>query len=172
MTEKGDTEWNTFMDVLAWHKIYGFLADSDVGVYVLAANATLNMPINLEEVEAATEALADPKLSIFTTQLAKAFLGAGEAKWWDAQCMVMMVEVVSGLDATGGGVCAGWERQKKTSVSLVWKSVLGPNETEPYGSIKDDPEAKAPLVDYCVFGNATRMWDTYLSTINKTSASE
>jgi len=172
MTEKGDTEWNVFMDVLAWHKIYGFLVDSDAGVYVLAANATLNMPIILEEIEAATETLADPTLSIFTTQLAKAFLGAGEAKWWDAQCMVMMAEVVSGFDATGGGVCAGWMRQKKTSVSLVWKSVLGSNDLEPYGSIKDDPEAKAPLVDYCVFGNATRMWDTYWSTINKTSADQ
>jgi len=172
MTEKGNTEWNLFMDVLAWHKVYGFLADSDAGVYVLAANATLNMPINLAEVEAAAESLADPKLSIFTTQLAKAFLAAGEAKWWDAQCIVMMEEVVSQFDLTGGGVCAGWARQKKTSVSLVWKSVLGPDEKEPYGSIKDDPEAKAPLVDYCIFGNAGRMWDVYWSTINKTSAGD
>ena len=52
MTAHGDTEWNVFMDVRAWHMVYGFLKDLPADhVYVLAANATLNMPVTLEEME-------------------------------------------------------------------------------------------------------------------------
>lgn len=36
--------------------------------------------------------LQDRVLGSFLEGLAEAFLGAGEAKWWDAQCAVMMDE--------------------------------------------------------------------------------
>ena len=52
MSVHGDTEWNVFMDVRAWHMVYGFLKESPADVvYVLATNATLSMPVTLDEME-------------------------------------------------------------------------------------------------------------------------
>ncbi|CAE6965710.1 rihA [Symbiodinium natans] len=166
MTAHGDTEWNVFMDVRAWHMVYGFLKDLPADhVYVLAANATLNMPVTLEEMEEYAATLADPGLRIFVTELAKAFLAAGEAKWWDAQCAVVMDQVLSGLKQ---GVCSNWFEDKLTSVSLVWRSNLTDGELNPYGSVYDDEDAHAPPIDYCLDGNVTQMWEVYWPMVNQT----
>ncbi|CAJ1443139.1 unnamed protein product [Effrenium voratum] len=163
MSAHGDTEWNVFMDVRAWRMVYGFLASSPADVYVLAANATLNMPVTLEQM---ASQLADPDLRIFVTELAKAFLEAGEAKWWDAQCAVAMDQVLSGQSI---GVCSNWAEKKKTSVSLIWRSNLTEGELNPYGSVYDDADAHAPLIDYCLDGNVTQMWEVYWPQVNETN---
>ncbi|CAE7568765.1 rihA [Symbiodinium natans] len=165
MTAHGDTEWNVFMDVRAWRMVYGFLEPSPADVYVLAANATLNMPVTLDEMEEYASTLADEDLRVFVIELAKAFLAAGEAKWWDAQCAVVMDQVLSGKKI---GVCSNWAEQKVTSVSLVWRSNLTDGELNPYGSIKDDEDAHAPPVDYCLDGNVTQMWEVYWPMVNQT----
>ncbi|CAJ1443138.1 unnamed protein product [Effrenium voratum] len=166
MSAHGDTEWNVFMDVRAWRMVYGFLASSPANVYVLAANATLNMPVTLEQMELYASQLADPDLRIFVTELAKAFLEAGEAKWWDAQCAVAMDQVLSGQSI---GVCSNWAEKKKTSVSLIWRSNLTEGELNPYGSVYDDADAHAPLIDYCLDGNVTQMWEVYWPQVNETN---
>ncbi|CAE8725025.1 unnamed protein product, partial [Polarella glacialis] len=157
MTESGDTEWNVFMDVRAWKMTYNFLDKWGHKVYVLAANATINMPVNMATMEEGAASLNNKRLQVFVVELAKAFLGAGETKWWDAHCAVMMADVLSGIDAAGSGACANWARSKRTSVNTVWRSHLHDGEKLPYGQIKDDPDADAPLVDYCLMGNPTSM---------------
>ena len=165
MSKHGDTEWNVFMDVRAWRMVYGFLTSSKADVYVLAANATLNLPVVLDEMEEYASTIFDPALRIFTVALAQAFLGAGEAKWWDAQCAVVMDQVLSGQSI---GVCSKWAQQRTTSVSLVWRSDLNDTELNPYGSIYDDADAHAPPIDYCLQGNATQMWEVYWPVVNET----
>ena len=164
MSKHGDTEWNVFMDVRAWRMVYGFLASSSADVRVLAANATLNMPVTLEQMEKYAAELAGDGLRTFVTELAKAFLAAGEAKWWDAQCAVVMDQVLSGQSV---GVCSNWAEKRKTSVSLIWRSNLAEGEMNPYGSIHDDADAHAPPIDYCLNGNVTQMWEVYWPMVNK-----
>ena len=164
MSKHGNTEWNVFMDVRAWRAVYGLLAESNVSVYVLASNATLDMPITLKGIEDHAHNLHDEKMRIFMVELAKAFLGAGEAKWWDAQCAVMMEQVISGQP---GGVCSNWAWNKKTAVSLVWRSNLLEHELNPYGSIVDDLNAHAPPVNYCLGGNSTQMWEVFWPMLDK-----
>jgi len=166
MTEHGNTEWNVFMDVLAWRKVYSYLKDKKAGeVYVLAANATLNMPVTLPAMEAHAATLSDERLRIFVVELAKAFLLAGEAKWWDVQSAVMMDEIMSGNPL---GVCSKYAESKRTSVSLVWRSLLKSGELNPYGSVRDDEHAEAPPIDYCLDGDSERMWAVYWPMINGT----
>jgi inosine-uridine nucleoside N-ribohydrolase len=165
MTEHGNTEWNLFMDVLAWRKVSLYLKDKKPGeVFVLAANATLNMPVTLPAMEAHAEILIDERVRTFVLELAKAFLKAGEAKWWDVQSAVMMDEILSGNPI---GVCSKYAQGRKTSVSLIWRSLLKSGELNPYGSVRDDEHANAPPVDYCLDGNSDRMWSVYWPMINK-----
>jgi len=164
MTKHGDSEWNIFMDSRAWRMVYGYLKDSSASVHVLAVNATLSMAVELPMMEQYAETLHDERLRIFTIELAKSFLKAGEAKWWDAQCAVMMDEILSGNPL---GVCSNYARGKKTSVSLVWRSLLKHGELEPYGSVKDDELADAPPVDYCLDGNVSKMWEVYWPMVDK-----
>jgi inosine-uridine nucleoside N-ribohydrolase len=167
MTEHGNTDWNVFMDVLAWRKVYSYLKDKKAGeVYVLAANATLNMPVTLPAMEAHAETLSDERLRIFVLELAKAFLKAGEAKWWDVQSAVMMDEIMSGNPI---GVCSKYAKSKRTSVSLVWRSLLKSGELNPYGSVRDDEYAEAPPIDYCLDGDSERMWAVYWPMINRSN---
>lgn len=165
MTKHGNTEWNVFADVLAWRKVYSFLKESTAGVYVLTANATLSMPVELPRMEAFAKNLYDERLRTFTVELAKAFLNAGEAKWWDAQCAVMMDEIISGSPR---GVCSNYAQGKRTHVSLVWRSILKDDEMNPYGSVQEDEGANAPLIDYCLNGDNEKMWEVYWPVVNRT----
>jgi pyrimidine-specific ribonucleoside hydrolase len=168
MTQHGETEWNIFQDVLAWHSTMGALKRSDAKVYVLAANASQNMAMNHSQVHDLTSDLADLRLRSFVRHLTKAFIQlVDEARWWDAQVAVMMSEVLTGFDSSGEGVCAGWARQRRTSVSLVWRSVLEVGQSNPYGSVVDDPNANAPEIDYCLFGNPSRMMEVFFSAVNR-----
>merc|ERR1711964_663406 len=111
--------------------------------------------------------LSNAKLEIFMNSLAKAFLDAGEAKWWDAQVAAMASEVLTGFDRTGAGVCNGWARGKRTRVSLLWRSKLTTDdEKEPYGSVVDDLDADAAEADFCLRGNSERMDELYWPVIN------
>merc|ERR1711974_405768 len=106
-----------------------------VPVHVLATNASLGMDIDIDRMRKSASTLSNAKIEIFMNSLAKAFLDAGEAKWWDAQVAAMASEVLTGFDRTGAGVCNGWARGKRTRVSLLWRSKLTTvDEKEPYGS--------------------------------------
>lgn len=168
MTQHGDTEWNIFQDALAWHSTMSALKRSDAKVYVLAANASQNMAMNHSQVEELTDDLADSRLRAFVRHLTKAFIQlVDEARWWDAQVAVMMSEVLTGFDTSGGGICAGWARKRRTSVSLVWRSVLAEGQLNPYGSVTDDPNANAPEIDYYfLFGNPARMMEAFWPVVN------
>merc|ERR1719293_503748 len=99
------------------------------------------MPVILPKMQKHAETLHSQRLRLFVVELAKAFLKIGEAKWWDAQCAVMMDEILSGNPI---GVCSKYSQGRKTSVSLVWRSLLSDDELNPYGSVRDDEHADAP----------------------------
>lgn len=160
MTAKGNTEWNLFMDALAWREVMHFLKGSKADVYVLATNASLDMNVTLPGMNASAAKIKNPVLRTFMMELAKSFLSAGEAKWWDAQVAVMMAEVMTG---SRQGVCAGWALSRRAAVSLLWRSRLDSEELLPYGSLVDNPQADAPKIDFCLYGNVTRMDEAYWS---------
>jgi len=90
MSDSGDTEWNVFLDVLAWHFATRFVADSVTKppIYVITSGATEAMNVTLAEFEFGSKYLQSrgaASLSSFTQSLGTDFLKAGEAKWWDAQ---------------------------------------------------------------------------------------
>ena len=78
---------NVFLDALAWHVVTRLAAEASTPppVYVITSGATEEMPITMEDFEDGTFLLDNEKLENFTMSLAQSFLGAGEAKWWDAQ---------------------------------------------------------------------------------------
>uniref|UniRef100_A0A6U6KCL2 Inosine/uridine-preferring nucleoside hydrolase domain-containing protein n=1 Tax=Zooxanthella nutricula TaxID=1333877 RepID=A0A6U6KCL2_9DINO len=177
MTTQGSTEWNVFLDAFAWRSVMSHLKSSPASVRVLAANASLNMPVEADTFDAFADALADPRLRLFTKELAKRFLGAGEARWWDAELAVLLADEVGGARERCGPVvsaeeclCANWADDRRTSVSLVWRSSLAEGEVNPYGSVYDDANADAPPVSYCLRSNPDRMWEQYWPVVNGTSA--
>merc|ERR1711972_288695 len=147
-----------------------YLRNGPAEVYVLAANATLNMPISFPEIMKYAPRVEDPRVRTFAIEVARAFLGAGEAKWWDAQTVVMLSDIIAGKHRRNEGVCANWARQRRTYVDMVWRSQLREGELEPYASIKDSPEADAPLIDYCLRGNPVAMWEEYWAMVNLNKA--
>jgi len=90
MSDSGDTEWNLFLDALAWHVATRFVADSVTKppIYVITSGATEATNVTLTEFEAGSKYLHSKgaeSISSFTQSLGTDFLKAGEAKWWDAQ---------------------------------------------------------------------------------------
>lgn len=125
MSNTANTEWNVFMDAVAWQQVLGYLEDKEVDVFALAVNATLDMPVTQKGMlEQTSQYLkGKPDLEEFMVSLAKAFTNAGEAKWWDAQLAVAMSEVLTGLNNPAqGSVCAKWLTGVKPAVSTTWRS--------------------------------------------------
>jgi inosine-uridine nucleoside N-ribohydrolase len=87
MSDSGDTEWNVFLDVFAWHVVSRVAAQATTAppMYVITTGASEKMPITKEDFVKGTALLSDSKMIQFLSSLANAFLGAGEAKWWDAR---------------------------------------------------------------------------------------
>ncbi|KAL3924179.1 MAG: hypothetical protein SGARI_006085, partial [Bacillariaceae sp.] len=82
MSESGDTEWNVFLDAVAWHVVTRIAADANTPppVYVITSGATEEMPITMDDFEEGVVGIEDEKIANFTMELAASFLGAGEAK--------------------------------------------------------------------------------------------
>lgn len=129
MTSTGNSEWNLFMDAVAWERVLGYLSEApEIDFFALAVNATLDMPVTGETMEAqADEYLkGQPDLQEFVVSLAEAFTNAGEAKWWDAQIAVAMSEILAGTNtAKTPGVCASWVTGVQPAISTVWRSDAG-----------------------------------------------
>mmetsp|Transcript_16129 Transcript_16129/g.39707 ORF Transcript_16129/g.39707 Transcript_16129/m.39707 type:complete len:353 (-) Transcript_16129:36-1094(-) len=165
MSTTGNTEWNLFLDALSWHvvtRIVATTSSSPPPIYVIASGATEEMPITVEDFEEGVVGL-DEKIATFNMDLAAAFLGAGEAKWWDAQLVVAMADVITGLPIDQS-VCSDWLESTGFKVELAWKSV---NATEaaagvlnPYGSITDKPGI-GPNAAFCTHGNGKVEKRTY-----------
>jgi len=162
MTKHGRTEWNVFLDALAWQRATRLLGLAAVPVRVLSSNASLSMPIELEDMERHAAALSSKSLGLFVRLVAESFLMAGEAKWWDVHLAVAMTEELTGVEA----VCQTWLRSRRTITSLLWRSAPSEADGNPYGSTIDDPAGKAPSFDFCVHGNVTRMNEVYWPMLN------
>lgn len=158
MTKDGRTEWNVFLDALAWHRSMQFLGAAGVPVRVLSSNASLNMPIELNDMLSQANQLTSKSLGLFVKLLTESFLSAGEARWWDAQLAVIMSQEL--MERTDGA-CQTWLRGRRTITSLVWRSSPGKGLGNPYGSTFDDPAALAPQADFCVYGNPVSMAEAY-----------
>eukprot|EP00428_Durinskia_dybowskii_P023424 CAMPEP_0170237338 /NCGR_PEP_ID=MMETSP0116_2-20130129/18419_1 /TAXON_ID=400756 /ORGANISM="Durinskia baltica, Strain CSIRO CS-38" /LENGTH=429 /DNA_ID=CAMNT_0010488141 /DNA_START=105 /DNA_END=1394 /DNA_ORIENTATION=- len=170
MTKNGDTEWNVFLDTLAWQRVYGALFASATRVYTFTSRAAWGAAFDQEENIAHAEALADPRLRAVMVQLVTSLGSTPGARWWDAAAAVVMAEVLAGADAEGAGVCADWARQRQAGVSLLWRSRPGPGQKNPYGSVADDPAAAAPLTDFCIRGRPGRMEDAYWPVVQGAQA--
>lgn len=158
MSESGDTEWNVFLDVLAWHVVTRIAADASTPppIYVITSGATEEMPITIEDFETGTVGLDETKAG-FVTDLAAAFLGAGEAKWWDAQLVVAMADVIIDLPIEES-VCKEWIESTGFKVEMAWRSVSAADSAagvkNPYGSVTDKPGI-GPDAWFCRHGNGT-----------------
>jgi len=138
MSFTGNSEWNLFMDAVAWERVLGYMSEvPEIDFFALAVNATLDMPVTTKTmVKQANQYLQGlPDLWEFVISLARAFTGAGEAKWWDAQIAVAMSEIIAGANSDQTpGVCATWVTGVKPAISTVWRSdagtVPGPVEME------------------------------------------
>ena len=58
----------------------------------------------------------------FITNLAENFLAAGEAKWWDAQLVVAMADIITGV-AHKDSVCSVWKETTGFDINLEWNRV-------------------------------------------------
>jgi hypothetical protein len=166
MSESGDTEWNVFLDALAWHVVIRFAAEEasiPPAVYVITSGATEEMPITIEDFEEGVVGIDDEKKTTFIQDLAAAFLGAGEAKWWDAQLVVAMADVITGLPIEES-VCSEWMESDGFKVDLRWMPVDAPGVKNPYGSIVD-VAGIGPFTYFCRHGNVTNMQESYWSTL-------
>ena len=90
MSDSGDTEWNVFLDVVAWHYVTRYVAESVTKppIYAITSGATEAMNATLADFDVGSKYLSSQgmeAMSAFTKSLGPAFVGAGEAKWWDAQ---------------------------------------------------------------------------------------
>ena len=126
MDEAGETEWNVFLDAVAWHTVTRAVAEaaSPPELYAYTSKATESMAITMEDFKAGTavEGLK-PELASFMMDLAAAFLAAGEAKWWDASTVVSLGEIIAGNKM---GLCTKWAHSTGFMVSQTWKEkVLG-----------------------------------------------
>merc|ERR1740117_2690136 len=119
------------------------------------------MPITLDDFRNGTAVIhhhgAPAELATFATELAASFLKAGEAKWWDAQLLVAMTEVISGIDPVvyndqGPGVCRTWTHTQGFKVSLKWRSTANETHKNPYGSVTE-LAAPGPATSFCRGGN-------------------
>jgi hypothetical protein len=167
---RGDTEWNVFLDALAWHVVTRMAAEAGANppmIYAITSGATEDMPITMEDFEEGVKGMGNEKQKTFITSLAQAFLGAGEAMWWDAQLVVAMAEVITGV-TVDESVCSEWLDSTGFKVNLDWHSVSdeeAKNGTKnPYGSITD-VDGIGPAASFCRHGNVTNMQDTYWSTL-------
>lgn len=71
-------------------------------VYAYTTEATEAMAVTLKDFEDGAELLSqNATLASFVQNLAKSFLGAGEAKWWDAATAVSLGEIIAGNKVHG-----------------------------------------------------------------------
>ena len=71
-------------------------------VYAYTTEATEAMAVTLKDFEDGAELLSrNATLASFVKNLAKSFLGAGEAKWWDAATAVSLGEIIAGNKVHG-----------------------------------------------------------------------
>ena len=167
MSETGDTEWNVFLDAMAWHVVTRTVAESEnpPPIHVIATGATEEMPITMDDFE---DGLSNSTLDEFTTdfihQLAEGFLGAGEAKWWDAQLVVAMADIINGVSPEDQ-VCSEWLNSTGFKLGLEWDRVTEKGVLNPYGSIKDIPGI-GPNASFCRHGHVEAMQKTYWDMLN------
>lgn len=166
MTESGDTEWNVFLDAHAYDLVLHMLPPS-VRVYAAPVGASLDMFVDRSEFEQRAAKLTDKSMGKFLEGLGRNFLGAGEAKWWDAQLAVAAVGILAGQQNTAHDVCAEWETAN-ARISLAWKGT-GKNT---YGSVVEDPSGHA--VEFCASGEGKRetMSNIFWDAMNDTFVTE
>ncbi|KAL3904554.1 MAG: hypothetical protein SGILL_010020 [Bacillariaceae sp.] len=122
------------------------------------------MPITMDDFEEGVVGIEDEKIANFTMELAASFLGAGEAKWWDAQLVIAMADVIADVPIVDS-VCAEWLETSGFKVNLDWRSVdIGSGAKNPYGSITD-VEGLGPQAYFCRHGNVTNMQEHYWDTL-------
>ena len=165
MSESGDTEWNVFLDAVGWHVVTRMAAESETEppVYAITSGATEEMPVTMEDFEEGTVILDDDKVANFTMELAQSFLGEGEAKWWDAQLVIAMADVITGVPIEDS-VCAEWLETDGFKVNLNWQRITDTGVLNPYGSISD-VRGIGPNSYFCRHGNVTNMQDHYWATL-------
>mmetsp|Transcript_6856 Transcript_6856/g.10113 ORF Transcript_6856/g.10113 Transcript_6856/m.10113 type:complete len:123 (+) Transcript_6856:600-968(+) len=102
-------------------------------------------------------------MSAFTKSLGPAFVGAGEAKWWDAQLAVAMANIINGHTGNNktGSVCAEWKETDGFKVNMIWKNIPGSSggtsgDKNPYGSIADSPGI-GRNASFCLHGKVEAM---------------
>lgn len=162
LSESGDTEWNIFLDAVAWHVIARVAAQATKPppIYVIPTGASENMAITMGDFTRGTALLSDNKVIQFLLSLATSFLGAGEAKWWDAQLVIAMADVITGV-SLDKSVCAEWLESPGFQVNLQWKHVTMSGMKNPYGSITDVDGRFGPKAYFCSSGNVKNMQDHY-----------
>lgn len=176
MSETGDTEWNVFLDALGWHvvtRVVADFADVSIGsppVYVITSGATEEMPITMADFKAGVVGIESKVQSNFIKDLAASFLGAGEAKWWDAQLVVAMADVIEGLPIEES-VCSHWMESTGFKIELAWRRVnaeqAAAGVSNPYGSITDVP-GLGPRAFFCRHGNVTNMQQSFWEQLSGT----
>ena len=148
MSVSGDTEWNVFLDVYAWHIVSRIVAEASISTsastsslrrpvpkfYVLLSHsATEDMPITMQDFSNGlnmfnnnnnnnNKSNLDTDKVPFITNLAENFLAAGEAKWWDAQLVVAMADIITGV-AHKDSVCSVWKETTGFDINLEWNRV-------------------------------------------------
>jgi len=128
MCAAGLTEWNVFLDALAWHVVTRAVAEAKTPpeLYAYTSKATETMGITKEDFEAGTAIEGiDPEVADFMMELQEAFLAAGEAKWWDASTVVSLGEIIAGEKT---GLCTEWAHSTGFMVSQTWKEMVVGNE--------------------------------------------
>jgi hypothetical protein len=167
MSESGDTEWNIFLDVRAWHIVTRVVADAKnpPPVYVITSGSTEEMPITMSDFDKGVKDIKDIQKASFIRSLASAFLNAGEAKWWDAQMVVAMADIITNVKQSES-VCSDWVHSTGFKVNLAWRKVEhGSDKKNPYGSITDVP-GLGPFASFCRHGNVAMMQESYWKTIH------
>jgi len=170
LSAAGDTEWNVFLDALAWHVVSRMVAEADDPpmFYALATGASETMAVTIADFEAGTATMGDAALAGFVNRLAASFLFAGEAKWWDAATVVSLAELISGYDDGAGtsdsGVCTEWSATDGFAVSLTWNANADADNKLPYGSVVPKP-AIGPAASFCVAGSSDNMQAAFWATL-------
>lgn len=167
MTQQGGTDWNLFVDALAWHQVLRALEGSAVRLYAYTNNVTANMPVTQAGMLAQTTQMAPSRLRAFMEHLAEAYANTSGAEWWDAVAAVSMADVISGEDSTGNGVCAKWLRGQRIRVLLSWRD--DPARGNPYGRVVNGSEL-SPAGDFCLMGHPQRMWNVYWPNLRALAA--
>ena len=170
MTETGDTEWNVFIDAFSWHVVTRMIAEASTPpmMYVVTTGASEDMPIVIGDFDKGLEKFENKRLAKFIKSLGIAFTNAGEAKWWDAQLVVAIADIITNVPEEQG-VCSKWLNSTGFKVNLDWHRVKTEDDAagkkNPYGSITD-VDGIGPVASFCRHGNVTNIQDTYWEALS------